>query len=191
MGKHIIRPLHEPTVLHVLPLLGEFNVNLAGVGIAKHKAEREKRLEAARSAARAKALIEGGPVVEPEIEDPALIIPGVGDAPRQIARISKALAQLEQAKGLAVGKGKLAQLTLAKGNLKMAAKNKGGFRTKALQETNKAFKAINQKQMDMANQLIASAIENVKKGINHANRNNKESQPLMKKALAGGCDYFL
>jgi len=97
--------------------------------------------------------------------------------------MEKSKVELETAKMSKADKEKLLHLNLAKGHLKNAAKNKGGFRGWAIVRINKAINRIKQRQTAGANRFINLAIKDVKKGIAYADRNNTESQPSMRKSI--------
>jgi len=100
-----------------------------------------------------------------------------------------ALKHLEKA--LNVNFGKMIHLEKAKKNLLLAAWDKGGHRTKAIEIVQLAKQAVKRKEIHRANKLIEEAIEHVKAGIGFSDQHTDEppevdletGQPYMEIAL--------
>jgi tetratricopeptide (TPR) repeat protein len=100
-----------------------------------------------------------------------------------------ALKHLEKA--LNVNFGKMIHLDKAKKNLLLAAWDKGGHRTKAIEIVQLAKQAVKRKEIHRANKLIQEAIEHVKAGIGFSDQHTDEppevdletGQPYMEIAL--------
>ena len=100
-----------------------------------------------------------------------------------------ALKHLEKA--LNVNFGKMIHLDKAKKNLLLAAWDKGGHRTKAIEIVQLAKEAVRKKEIHRANKLIEEAIEHVKAGIGFSDQHSDDppevdletNQPYMEIAL--------